>query len=67
MNKVAGVYGLIAVVTGAGGSFAQLSLYIYSVVALLAFGWGLNAVKEVRIALYYPVSDLNGGATTGRP
>ncbi|KAK0217727.1 Inositolphosphorylceramide synthase subunit Kei1-domain-containing protein [Armillaria fumosa] len=46
LNKVAGVYGLIAVVTGAGGSFAQLSLYIYSVVALLAFGWALNAVKE---------------------
>ncbi|KAJ2930646.1 hypothetical protein H1R20_g6434, partial [Candolleomyces eurysporus] len=46
LNKVAGVYGLIAVLTGAGGSFAQLSLYIYSVVALLALGWGLRAVKN---------------------
>lgn len=48
LNKVAGVYGLIAVVTGAGGSFAQLSLYIYSVVGLLAIFWALRAVKEVR-------------------
>jgi inositol phosphorylceramide synthase regulatory subunit len=48
LNKVAGVYGLIAVLTGAGGSFAQLSLYIYSVIALVALVWGLNAVKRVR-------------------
>ena len=47
LNKVAGVYGLIAVLTGAVGSFAQLSLYIYSVVALIALGWGLRVVKEV--------------------
>lgn len=46
-NKVAGVYGLIAVLTGAGGSAAQLSLYIYSTVALVALAWGLNAVKQV--------------------
>ncbi|KAL0573433.1 hypothetical protein V5O48_008527 [Marasmius crinis-equi] len=45
-NKVAGVYGLIAVVTGAGGSFSQLSLYIYSALALVGLVWGLNAVKE---------------------
>ncbi|KAF5373269.1 hypothetical protein D9615_007479 [Tricholomella constricta] len=46
LNKVAGVYGLIAVLTGAGGSFAQLSLYIYSVIALVGLVWGLRAVKE---------------------
>jgi hypothetical protein len=46
LNKVAGVYGLIAVLTGAGGSFAQLSLYMYSVFALVALAWGLRAVKE---------------------
>ncbi|KAH7924309.1 DUF1753-domain-containing protein [Leucogyrophana mollusca] len=45
-NKVAGVYGLIAVLTGAGGSFAQLSLYIYSALGLVALGWGLKAIKE---------------------
>jgi hypothetical protein len=49
LNKVAGVYGLIAVFTGAGGSFAQLSLYIYSVIALVALAWGLRAVKDVRV------------------
>jgi len=47
LNKVAGVYGLIAVLTGAGGSFAQLSMYIYSVIALVGLGWGLRAVKKV--------------------
>ncbi|THU86249.1 DUF1753-domain-containing protein [Dendrothele bispora CBS 962.96] len=46
LNKVAGVYGLIAVATGAGGSFAQLSLYIYSTLALVALVWGLKAVKD---------------------
>ncbi|KIL69413.1 hypothetical protein M378DRAFT_784045 [Amanita muscaria Koide BX008] len=46
LNKVAGVYGLIAVITGAGGSFAQLSLYIYSVLALIVLAWGLQMVKE---------------------
>lgn len=46
LNKVAGVYGLIAVLTGAGGSFAQLSLYIYSVLALVALAWGLRVVQD---------------------
>ncbi|KIJ65175.1 hypothetical protein HYDPIDRAFT_111068 [Hydnomerulius pinastri MD-312] len=45
-NKVAGVYGLISVLTGAGGSFAQLSLYLYSLLGLVALGWGLQSVKE---------------------
>ncbi|KAF8637588.1 hypothetical protein AX17_002657 [Amanita inopinata Kibby_2008] len=55
LNKVAGVYGLIAVITGAGGSFAQLSLYIYSVLALLALTWGLRTVKDedARQSLYF--------------
>jgi len=44
LNKVAGVYGLIAVFTG--GSLAQLSMYIYSVLALVALTWGLRAVGE---------------------
>lgn len=47
LNKVAGVYGLIAMLAGAGGSFAQLSLYLYSVLALVALAWGLRTVKEV--------------------
>ena len=47
LNKVAGVYGLVAVLTGAGGSLAQLSLYIYSVVGLIALVWGLKAILHV--------------------
>ncbi|KAJ7714575.1 Inositolphosphorylceramide synthase subunit Kei1-domain-containing protein [Mycena maculata] len=55
LNKVAGIYGLIAVLTGAGGSFAQLSLYIYSVIGLVALGWGLQVVKaeDARKTLYF--------------
>ncbi len=49
MNKVAGVYGLMSLFIGA--SFAQLSMYIYSLLGLIAFAWGLRAVAEVR----YPV------------
>ncbi|KAF7367478.1 hypothetical protein MSAN_00810700 [Mycena sanguinolenta] len=54
LNKVAGVYGLIAALTGAGGSFAQLSMYIYSVLGLIALGWGLQVVKaeDARQTLY---------------
>ena len=50
LNKVAGVYGLVAVLTGAGGSAAQLSLYIYSTLALVALAWGLRAVSQVRLS-----------------
>ncbi|KAG5647432.1 hypothetical protein DXG03_009362 [Asterophora parasitica] len=32
--------------TGAWGSFAQISLYLYSVAALVGLVWGLRAVKE---------------------
>ena len=41
------MYGLVAVLTGAGGSLAQLSLYIYSVVGLVALVWGLKAILHV--------------------
>lgn len=55
LNKVAGIYGLIAVLTGAGGSFAQLSLYLYSVIALVALAWGLKAVnrEDPKHTLYF--------------
>ncbi|GJJ11048.1 hypothetical protein Clacol_005279 [Clathrus columnatus] len=53
LNKVAGVYGLIAVFTG--GSAAQLSMYIYSVFALIALTWGLKAVgdEDPKRVLYF--------------
>ena len=43
---MAGVYGLLAVLTGAGGSFAQISMYIYSALALVALIWGLKSVSK---------------------
>ena len=49
LNKVTGVYGLVAVLIGSGGSAAKLSLCIYSAVALVASEWGLNAVKRVSL------------------
>ncbi|KIY43076.1 DUF1753-domain-containing protein [Fistulina hepatica ATCC 64428] len=55
VNKVAGIYGLIAVLTGAGGSFAQLSLYIYSALGLIALTWGLKSVQaeDPKHTLYF--------------
>ncbi|KAH9943831.1 Inositolphosphorylceramide synthase subunit Kei1-domain-containing protein [Amylocystis lapponica] len=55
LNKVAGVYGLVALLTGAGGSAAQLSLYIYSVIGLTALMWGLKAIaqEDPKHSLYF--------------
>ncbi|KAI0741621.1 Inositolphosphorylceramide synthase subunit Kei1-domain-containing protein [Daedaleopsis nitida] len=55
LNKVAGVYGLVAVLTGAGGSLAQLSLYIYSVIGLVGIIWGLKAIlhEDPKQTLYF--------------
>jgi hypothetical protein len=47
LNKVAGVYGLLAVFFG--GNLAQLSLYLYSVATLLACAWGLRQIGEVSL------------------
>ncbi|KAH9933336.1 Inositolphosphorylceramide synthase subunit Kei1-domain-containing protein [Fomitopsis serialis] len=46
LNKVAGVYGLIAMFTGAGGTAAQLSMYIYSTIALAAVIWGMKSATQ---------------------
>ncbi|KAH9840119.1 Inositolphosphorylceramide synthase subunit Kei1-domain-containing protein, partial [Rhodofomes roseus] len=46
LNKVAGVYGLIAMLTGAGGTAAQLSMYLYSAVALAALMWGIRSTTQ---------------------
>jgi len=46
LNKVAGIYGLIALLTGAGGNAAQLTLYIYSALALIGITWGIRAVND---------------------
>lgn len=48
LNKVAGFYGLIAMLLGAGGSFLQISMYLYSLLGLGAYAWGLKSIYEVR-------------------
>jgi len=53
LNKVAGIYGLIALLTGAGGNAAQLTLYIYSALALIGLSWGIRAVNEVRYLIRF--------------
>ena len=45
LNKVAGFYGVLTVFTG--GTLAQISLYVYSVVTLVIFLWGLKGIAEV--------------------
>lgn len=45
LNKVAGVYGMMAVFTG--GSWLQLSYYSYSIVMIGVFLWGLKRVSGV--------------------
>ncbi|QRW17007.1 inositol phosphorylceramide synthase subunit Kei1 [Rhizoctonia solani] len=44
INKVAGVYGLVSLFFG--GSAAQISMYVYSSLAIVALAWGLKAVTD---------------------
>jgi len=44
-NKIAGVYGIIAVFQG--GTLAQLSLYVYSIGSIVGLLWGLKAISDV--------------------
>ena len=43
-NKIAGVYGIMAMFQG--GSFSQLSLYIYSIATIPIFIWGLKVMSD---------------------
>ncbi|WFD46804.1 hypothetical protein GLX27_001446 [Malassezia furfur] len=43
-NKIAGIYGIIAIFQG--GTIAQLSLYIYSIATIPIFIWGLKAISD---------------------
>ncbi|TIA90971.1 hypothetical protein E3P99_01303 [Wallemia hederae] len=43
-NKVAGIYGVNVIFTG--GTFAQCSMYLYSVGTLAVFVWGLKQITE---------------------
>ena len=45
LNKVAGVYGLLAVFFG--GTTAQVSLYLYSIGTIILCAWGLRQIGQV--------------------
>ncbi|GAA5902039.1 hypothetical protein JCM5296_007561 [Sporobolomyces johnsonii] len=50
LNKVAGAYGMLAVLTGGGAALSQpigqLTMYIYSIASLFGFVWGLQRIAE---------------------
>lgn len=47
LNKVAGAYGILAILTGAPSTTAQLTLYLYSILTIVIFLWGLKRISEV--------------------
>lgn len=51
LNKVAGAYGMLAVVLSGGAALSQplgqITMYIYSIVSLVGFIWGLQKISEV--------------------
>lgn len=67
-NKIAGVYGIMAMFQG--GSFSQLSLYIYSIATIPIFIWGLKvmsdekhqaALKYAHLYFFWTISFLRAG------
>ncbi|CEQ41222.1 SPOSA6832_02912 [Sporobolomyces salmonicolor] len=50
LNKVAGAYGMLAVLTGGGAALSQpigqLTMYLYSIASLVGFIWGLQRIAE---------------------
>lgn len=56
LNKVAGVYGILAVFTG--GTLSQVSLYLYSLGTIFALVWGLRKAREVRSAALLRLAHL---------
>lgn len=43
-NKVAGVYGILSLFQG--GSFAQVSMYVYSIATIALFLWAMPGISE---------------------
>lgn len=44
-NKIAGIFGIIAIFQG--GTIAQLTLYTYSIATIPVFIWGMKAISDV--------------------
>lgn len=47
LNKVAGVYGILAVVHT--GDLRQVALYVYSLATLALLAWGIRSINKVSI------------------
>ena len=43
-NKIAGIYGVIAIFQG--GTFSQVSLYLYSLITLFLFLWAIKGISD---------------------
>ena len=44
-NKIAGIYGILAVFSG--GTAAQVSLYLYIIASIGALLWGIRGISDV--------------------
>ena len=74
LNKVAGAYGMLAVVLSGGAALSQplgqITMYIYSIVSLVGFIWGLqkiseeNGYKTLRYAHLFAIDHLVGTVYT---
>lgn len=69
-NKLAGFYGILALVTGYSLSFLQLSMYIYSLAALVLLCYLMSHIQKasplemVALAWFYLIDTLLNGAYT---
>jgi hypothetical protein len=43
-NKIAGIYGIIAIFQG--GTFSQVSLYLYSIFTIFVFLWAIQGISD---------------------
>lgn len=43
-NKIAGIYGIIAIFQG--GTFSQVSLYLYSILTIFVFLWAIQGISD---------------------
>ncbi|GAA5987497.1 hypothetical protein JCM10908_001978 [Rhodotorula pacifica] len=74
LNKVAGAYGMLAVVLSGGAALSQplgqITMYLYSIVSLVGFIWGLQKISEengdktLRYAHLFAIDHLVGTVYT---
>jgi len=69
LNKVAGAYGILAVLLSGGAALSQplgqLTMYAYSIASLVGFIWGLQKISEVRCGSALPLLGTGRGWRCG--